>query len=147
MKKVILLSGFLLSLSVYAQEASKSAAKCPFMAGAEDQTISAGQGMSHSKVSETAGTSDEKNAFTWWPNQLDLSILRQNSGKSDPMGKDFDYTKAFLSLDIQALKNDIKLLMKQSQDWSQCRYLPHRRWQRRSGFRSTTFCATQQLAR
>jgi catalase-peroxidase len=117
MKKVILLSGFLLSLSVYAQEASKSAAKCPFMAGAEDQTISAGQGMSHSKVSETAGTSDEKNAFTWWPNQLDLSILRQNSGKSDPMGKDFDYTKAFLSLDIQALKNDIKLLMKQSQDW------------------------------
>ncbi|MCU0361127.1 MAG: catalase/peroxidase HPI [Bacteroidia bacterium] len=73
--------------------------------------------MSHSKVSETAGTSDEKNAFTWWPNQLDLSILRQNSGKSDPMGKDFDYTKAFLSLDIQALKNDIKLLMKQSQDW------------------------------
>jgi catalase-peroxidase len=117
MKHIILLTSFFLSTALAGQEASKSAAKCPFMAGAEDQSISAGQGMSHSKVSETDGAGDEKNAFTWWPNKLDLSILRQNSAKSDPMDNNFDYTKAFQSLDLQALKNDIKILMKQSQDW------------------------------
>lgn len=53
----------------------------------------------------------------WWPNQLNLSILRQNSELSNPMGPDFDYIKEFKSLDYLALKNDIKAVMTDSQDW------------------------------
>ena len=53
----------------------------------------------------------------WWPNQLVLSVLRQHSSLSDPMDPSFDYTKAFKSLDYIALKNDIKAVLTQSQDW------------------------------
>ncbi|MGB8922968.1 MAG: catalase/peroxidase HPI [Pseudomonas sp.] len=53
----------------------------------------------------------------WWPNQLNLKILSQHSPKSDPLGKDFDYAKAFKSLDFQALKQDLRALMTDSQDW------------------------------
>jgi catalase-peroxidase len=53
----------------------------------------------------------------WWPNQLDLSVLRQHSSLSDPMDPSFDYSKAFKSLDYIALKNDIKAVLTQSQDW------------------------------
>jgi catalase-peroxidase len=53
----------------------------------------------------------------WWPNQLDLSVLRQHSSLSDPMDPTFDYTKAFKNLDYIALKNDIKAVLTQSQDW------------------------------
>jgi catalase-peroxidase len=53
----------------------------------------------------------------WWPNQLNLAILRQNSSLSNPMGSDFNYIKEFKNLDYQALKNDIKALMTESQDW------------------------------
>ncbi len=53
----------------------------------------------------------------WWPNQLNLSILRQNSQKSNPMGEDFNYMEAFNSLDYEALKADIKAVMTESQDW------------------------------
>jgi catalase-peroxidase len=53
----------------------------------------------------------------WWPNQLKLELLRQHSSKSDPMGEDFDYAKAFASLDYQALKQDLAALMTDSQDW------------------------------
>ncbi|MBI6899670.1 catalase/peroxidase HPI [Pseudomonas putida] len=53
----------------------------------------------------------------WWPDQLNLKILHQHSSKSDPMDPDFDYAKAFKSLDFQALKNDLSALMTDSQDW------------------------------
>ncbi len=53
----------------------------------------------------------------WWPNRLDLSILHQNSPRSNPMGEEFDYAKAFKSLDLRAVKNDIFALMTTSQDW------------------------------
>jgi len=53
----------------------------------------------------------------WWPNQLKLNILRQNSTKSNPMRKDFSYAKEFNSLDLAALKNDICDVMTQSQEW------------------------------
>jgi catalase-peroxidase len=53
----------------------------------------------------------------WWPNQLDLRILRQNSAKSDPMGEDFDYAAAFRTLDLAAVKQDITQVMTTSQDW------------------------------
>ncbi|WP_439813766.1 catalase/peroxidase HPI [Zavarzinia sp. CC-PAN008] len=53
----------------------------------------------------------------WWPNQLNLKILRQNSALSDPMDPDFDYAEAFRSLDLAAVKADLKALMTDSQDW------------------------------
>lgn len=53
----------------------------------------------------------------WWPNQLKLNILRQNSELSNPMEKDFDYAKEFNSLDLKTLKNEINELMTNSQDW------------------------------
>lgn len=61
--------------------------------------------------------SNGKTNRDWWPNQLDLSVLRQHSSKSDPMGEDFNYKKAFNSLDYAALKNDIREVMTKSQDW------------------------------
>jgi len=53
----------------------------------------------------------------WWPNQLNLDILRQHSSKADPMGKDFNYAKEFKSLDLDAVKKDLHHLMTDSQDW------------------------------
>lgn len=54
---------------------------------------------------------------SWWPNKLNLNILRQNSSKSDPMGKNFNYAEAFKSLDLDAIKKDLTELMTNSQDW------------------------------
>ena len=53
----------------------------------------------------------------WWPNQLNLKILHQNTPLSNPMGDEFDYAKAFKSLDLDALKADLHALMTDSQDW------------------------------
>ncbi|WP_025741060.1 catalase/peroxidase HPI [Aquimarina pacifica] len=74
--------------------------KCPFMNGALKQ----GAG---------SGTSNRD----WWPNQLKLNILRQNSSLSNPMGKEFDYSEEFKSLDYDAIKKDLFDLMTDSQDW------------------------------
>ena len=77
-----------------------SAGKCPFTGGAV-------------KHSAGAGRSNRD----WWPNQLNLSILRQHSSLSNPMGEDFDYASEFKSLDLGALKKEIFDLMTTSQDW------------------------------
>ncbi len=53
----------------------------------------------------------------WWPEQLNLRILHQHDRKSNPMGEDFDYARAFNSLDYEALKADIAAVMTDSQDW------------------------------
>jgi catalase-peroxidase len=53
----------------------------------------------------------------WWPNQLNLGILRQHSSESHPLGADFDYRKEFARLDYDALKRDLRALMTDSQDW------------------------------
>ena len=53
----------------------------------------------------------------WWPNQLNLSVLRQLSSKSDPMGEDFNYAEAFGRLDLAAVKRDLHALMTDSQPW------------------------------
>jgi catalase-peroxidase len=72
--------------------------KCPFSGGT---------------VKQSTGTRNSD----WWPNQLNLSILRQHSSLSNPMGEDFDYAAAFKSLDLNAIKQDIFKLMTDSQDW------------------------------
>jgi catalase-peroxidase len=53
----------------------------------------------------------------WWPEKLDLSPLRQNAAESNPLGKDFDYAKAFATLDLKAVKADIQKVLTTSQDW------------------------------
>ena len=53
----------------------------------------------------------------WWPNQLNLKVLNQNSPLFDPMGKEFDYAEEFKSLDLDAVIEDLHLLMTDSQDW------------------------------
>ncbi|WP_020401471.1 catalase/peroxidase HPI [Kordiimonas gwangyangensis] len=67
----------------------------------------------------SVAAADEKmptNEF-WWPNRLNLEPLRQNADASNPLGEDFDYAEEFKKLDLEALKADLKTLMKTSQDW------------------------------
>ncbi|HCD15310.1 peroxidase family protein, partial [Shewanella sp.] len=68
---------------------------------------------SQSAVQPQAATT---NAY-WWPQQLDLSPLRQHGAESNPYGADYDYAKAFGSLDLDAVKADIKTTLTTSQDW------------------------------
>jgi catalase-peroxidase len=66
--------------------------------------------------SYTAATRGPTNA-DWWPNQVDLGILHQNSSLSNPMGKEFNYAQEFKSLDLNAVVKDLHALMTNSQDW------------------------------
>ena len=75
-------------------------AKCPVMSGARKPTV--------------AGAASNAD---WWPNQLNLKILHQNSPLSDPMGKEFNYAEEFKSLDLHAVVKDLHALMTDSQDW------------------------------
>ena len=74
--------------------------KCPFLSGEMNHVT--GQGTTNRD---------------WWPNQLNLNILKQNSSLVDPMDEDFDYGEAFKSLDLAAVKQDLHDLMTDSQDW------------------------------
>ncbi len=67
----------------------------------------------HAKQTAGGGTSNKD----WWPNRLNLGILRQHSLLSNPMDPDFNYTEAFKQLDLDAVKNDIKEVMVNSHDW------------------------------
>jgi catalase-peroxidase len=74
--------------------------KCPVMHG----------GASHT----TAGGTSNRD---WWPNQLNLAVLHQNSPPSDPMGEEFNYAEEFKKLDLEAVKKDLFELMTDSQEW------------------------------
>ena len=79
---------------------ASSESKCPFHNGASRQTAG-------------GGTQNRD----WWPNKLNLNILRQHSSLADPMDEDFDYAEEFKKLDLPAVKQDIYDLMTDSQDW------------------------------
>ncbi|MDJ0709028.1 MAG: catalase/peroxidase HPI [Woeseiaceae bacterium] len=69
-------------------------------------------------VSDTAVAQGEtRSNLFWWPDNLDLSPLRDHGIQSDPMGEDFNYAAAFATLDLDEVKNDIEAVMKDSQDW------------------------------
>jgi catalase-peroxidase len=93
---------FTLNLSTISMSESSSSdiSKCPVMGGNRTQL--------------SAGSSANE---AWWPNQLSLKSLRQNSSLSDPMDPDFDYAAEFLSLDLDSVIRDIDELMTTSQDW------------------------------
>lgn len=82
-------------------ENSENNGKCPVTGTAQKFSI---------------GSGGRKNR-DWWPKQLNLNVLRQNSSLSDPMDEDFNYADEFKSLDYDTLKNDLKRLMTDSQDW------------------------------
>ena len=79
-------------------EKTASESKCPVL------------GHGHTAVGATANQH-------WWPNQLNLKMLHQNSPLSDPMGEEFDYAEEFKTLDLDALKKDVEAVMTTSQDW------------------------------
>ncbi|MGQ9509440.1 MAG: catalase/peroxidase HPI [Thermodesulfobacteriota bacterium] len=58
-----------------------------------------------------------KSIRDWWPHQLNLKVLYQNSPQCNPMGKDFNYPKEFKSIDLEAIKKDLRELMTKSEDW------------------------------
>ena len=68
-------------------------------------------------VMHGAITRVEKSNMDWWPKALNLDILHQHDKKTNPLGEDFDYAEAFSKLDLEALKNDLKAFMTESQDW------------------------------
>lgn len=71
----------------------------------------------HGQTSTSASMSNGTSNKDWWPNRLNLSILRQHSALSNPMDEQFNYAKEFESLDLKALKKDIEHVMTTSQDW------------------------------
>lgn len=79
---------------------SNDISKCPFHNGSMDNEAASGT----------------KNR-DWWPKQLKVNMLRQNSALSNPLNKDFDYAQAFKSLDLEAVKKDLHALMTDSQEW------------------------------
>ncbi len=84
------------------QDSSNDMGKCPF----HQQSVQ--------KVKATGSGTRNKD---WWPNALNLDMLRKHSSKSNPMNEDFDYPKAFESLDYYALKEDLRKIMTDSQEW------------------------------
>ena len=73
--------------------------------------------LSTSAIAQDKTTNNVVNNDYWWPNRLNLDPLRMNADKSDPMGDGFDYAKEFDSLDLNALKDDLKKSMTTTQDW------------------------------
>ena len=68
-------------------------------------------------VMHGANTETHNNVMEWWPKALNLDILHQHDTKTNPLGKDFNYAEEFKKLDFEALKNDLKELMTESQNW------------------------------
>jgi len=83
------------------EKESNDISKCPFPHGGVKHNVGGGGTANHD----------------WWPNRLKLSILRQHSSLSNPMGEDFNYAEAFKSLALEAVKKDLRALMTDSQDW------------------------------
>ncbi|HEY1242011.1 MAG TPA: hypothetical protein VGF16_15720 [Bryobacteraceae bacterium] len=86
--------------SVPEKQDQSAEAQCPFSNGSRRHTMAA-----------APGNAD------WWPNQLNLRILAQNSPLSDPMDKEFNYAQEFKTLDLNAVIKDLHTLMTTSQEW------------------------------
>jgi len=101
---------------------SQATSGCPFHAAAQNLTVEFTETAKPSKPAGATGSGKvipfqaKRNQF-WWPNQLDLSALRDHDLRSNPLGEDFNYQKAFLTLDLEAVKKDIDTALTDSQDW------------------------------
>ena len=129
MRKIFITISVLSSMMTQAQKEAQNLGKCPVIHGEKqtkhnpeeykaDNTISVSEISSNNLDGKEKKNSAEANGNKeWWPNKLDLSVLRQYSDKSNPMGGSFEYKKAFNSLDYFALKEDIRKTLTESQDW------------------------------
>lgn len=113
MRNLIVITSLALFSNVYGQNETTAMSKCPVNHGNSNPHANNSGLDHHSSMKENSGTTNRD----WWPNQLDLSVLRTNSSLSNPYQKDFDYKNAFNTLDYDALKKDLKDLMTDSQDW------------------------------
>ena len=129
MKRTVLLSSLFLASIAFSQEtvtcpvtgktydvSEMSSQKGPNSGAIEQYTNAKSAPNLKSTLAEKGSENKDKNK-EWWPNQLNLDVLRQNSELSNPMGSKFDYAKEFQSLDYNALKKDLTELMTQSQEW------------------------------
>ena len=121
MKRIAIAFSFLCLNTIQAQTEAKNPSKCPVMHGSSESEL-INMHFDHSDLGNAPAQNFNKIGSAnsnkdWWPNQLDLSVLRQNSNLSNPMGYEFNYKKAFNSLDYFALKEDIRKVLTQSQDW------------------------------
>lgn len=115
MKNKLLIISFLATYSLSAQESvGESTGQCPFHFGKKPKKENTADNPKETEKVEVKTSNTNRD---WWPNQLDLSVLRQNSTLSDPMGASFDYRKEFSTLDYFALKKDIQEVLTKSQDW------------------------------
>ena len=103
MKKGIFILALFVGVSAIAQENAKSG-ECPM-------------GFGSAKPKTNQANIKAKTNEDWWPNKLNLQVLRQQSELSNPMGPNFNYKKEFNSLDYFALKKDIQIILTQSQEW------------------------------
>ena len=122
MKKIVSITFLSLTLAVGAQTSSNSekGAVCPVTGKRLSSTEVENNPHASGHMSKTNDSDLIKDGPTnrdWWPNSLDLNVLRQHSELSDPMGEAFDYKEAFKDLDYEALKKDLHDLMTQSEDW------------------------------
>lgn len=106
-RNIIILATLALAQNGFSQE---TAGKCPMGHGTATVETTATTQLRESAVHVNSNKD-------WWPNQLDLSVLRQNSIESNPMGSDFNYIEAFNTLDYHALKADIQSILTDSKDW------------------------------
>lgn len=118
MKKIVLSALIASSSLAFGQPNPTAMSKCPVNHGNMTNSSHAAENVhssseAHAHSAHAAATTNKD----WWPNQLDLSVLRQNSELSNPMGDAFDYREAFKTLEYDSLKNDIKKILTESQDW------------------------------
>jgi len=127
MKKLFLAAILGQTIAMNAQITAENSGKCPFGHDSKPSAHGASASIPNQTPQPTTTNSISQsvvkpgmtgtNNRDWWPNQLNLSVLRQNSSLSDPMGSNFNYAKEFQSLDYEALKKDIRVALTQSQEW------------------------------
>ncbi|MFM2266270.1 MAG: Bi-functional catalase-peroxidase, partial [Bacteroidota bacterium] len=126
MKKILFSFAVMLTTCTYAQQ--QQSGTCPVTG----KTYENGKEVSHGGPNSSGASAEYSQEGTssvlkkntnfksnrdWWPNQLNLGLLRQNAPASNPLGADFNYKKAFQSLDYVALKQDLTKLMTESKEW------------------------------
>ena len=109
MRHILILAALFSTSSIVAQPMKGDISKCPVMHTSEATEKA-------EKVENPPVSGNGTSSTNWWPNSLDLGVLRQHSSLSNPMDKDFNYKDAFNSLDYAALKKDLKKVMTKEEE-------------------------------
>tara|TARA_B100000508_G_scaffold141092_1_gene146461 strand:- start:131270 stop:133588 length:2319 start_codon:yes stop_codon:yes gene_type:complete len=119
-KSIYFLSVFSLTFTYGQDSADNGSSGCPFGFGSKKEKTET----THLKIEDTTTAAVEQHVIgmgrtnqEWWPNRLNLNVLRQHSERTNPLGEDFNYVEQFEELDYDALKKDLEDLMTDSQEW------------------------------